>query len=206
MHFPNGTAPAATAGASVTEPFVRRPDPNPKWPLAPTASVGIYSMPRPISAPKSKATPSCNPKRARPNGNPPIQSVTITNGDLDHVVGLLFLRELQKLHVHCATPISQLLRERNDFYWMLQQFPEQTQWAELVPEQAFVLPNIDGSASGLRVHPIALSSTFPRYLPAELTRDWTNRYPKQAVFGLVIQDERTPGQAGLFPGRRRVDG
>jgi pyrroloquinoline quinone biosynthesis protein B len=74
------------------------------------------------------ATPTLWPQAPR---HSPIRSITLTNGDLDHVLGLFSLRESWPL-VLCATPaVRRGLEERNAIFGTLRRFPEQVTWRDL---------------------------------------------------------------------------
>ena len=54
----------------------------------------------------------------RPNGalrNSPIQSVLLTNGDIDHVAGLLTLREKQPFRLFCTAAVLEVLEQNRIF-------------------------------------------------------------------------------------------
>src|ERR1700682_2944385 len=46
----------------------------------------------------------------------PVAGVVLGSSDLDHVVGLLLLRELQRLRVYAAPSILRILREENSMF------------------------------------------------------------------------------------------
>src|SRR6266446_6626163 len=58
-----------------------------------------------------EATPELHPR----NGvrDSPIAGVVLANADLDHVLGLLLLRELQPLRIHSTASVRRILRELN---------------------------------------------------------------------------------------------
>ena len=77
---------AGQAGAAPAHAIVASPS-------APTAGAGCCSTPRPTCA--SRSTPRRSWRRARTAARAlsPIAAVVLTNGDVDHVAGLLSLRE-----------------------------------------------------------------------------------------------------------------
>src|SRR5271165_3549650 len=60
----------------------------------------------------------------------PISGVLLANADLDHVLGLLLLRELQPLRVHATASVRRILREDNSIFKMLQRIPDQLAWTD----------------------------------------------------------------------------
>src|SRR5208283_4590300 len=63
-----------------------------------------------------EATPALHPRARR---HSPIVGVVLGSADLDHVVGLLLLRELQPLRIYAAPSILRILREENSMFGML---------------------------------------------------------------------------------------
>src|SRR5579871_4398590 len=54
----------------------------------------------------------------------PIAGAVLTNADIDHVLGLLLLRELQPLRVHATRSIRRILKEDNSMFGMLERVRE----------------------------------------------------------------------------------
>jgi pyrroloquinoline quinone biosynthesis protein B len=97
----------------------------------------------------------------------PIAGVLLANADLDHVLGLLLLRELQPLRVHATSSVRRILCEDNSMFAMLQRVPEQVVWSEFEPEKEFSLTNTDGEGSGLLCRALSLGAHYPAYVSAE---------------------------------------
>ena len=85
--------------------------------------------------------------------------------DLDHVVGLLLLRELQPLRVYAAPSILRILREENSMFGMLNRVDPQVDWAPMSSGSAFPLLSA-GKDSGLRCEVHYLSGRYPKYVKA----------------------------------------
>jgi pyrroloquinoline quinone biosynthesis protein B len=64
----------------------------------------------------------------------PIAGAVLANADVDHVLGLLLLRELQPLRVHAAHSIHRILSEDNSMFAMLQRVPGQLTWTDFAPD------------------------------------------------------------------------
>ena len=80
----------------------------------------------------------------------PIQGIVLTNGDLDHCLGLLSLRESQPLALYSTERILRGFSEGNVLYRTLQRFDGQARWHTLqldAAEQPLRLLN--GADSGL---------------------------------------------------------
>jgi len=96
----------------------------------------------------------------------PIAGVVLANADLDHVLGLLLLRELQPLRVHATASVRRILREDNSMFGMLQRIPNQTAWTDFEPGKGFSLCNAQGEDSGLLCQAWSLGTHYPAYVTA----------------------------------------
>jgi pyrroloquinoline quinone biosynthesis protein B len=103
----------------------------------------------------------------------PIAGVVLGSSDLDHVVGLLLLRELQPLRVYAAPSILRILREENSMFGMLNRVEPQVVWTPMKSGAPFPLLSADGKDSGLRCEVYYLSGRYPKYVKSEaaLARD-----------------------------------
>jgi pyrroloquinoline quinone biosynthesis protein B len=104
----------------------------------------------------------------------PIAGVVLGSCDLDHVVGLLLLRELQPLRVYAAPSILRILREENSMFGMLNRVEPQVVWTPMHADAPFPLVSADGKDSGLQCEVRYLSGRYPKYVKtavAELGRD-----------------------------------
>jgi len=94
----------------------------------------------------------------------PISGVVLTSADLDHVLGLLLLRELQPFRVFATASVLQILREDNSFFGMLNRVPRQVEWSTVVPGSPFELISADGSRSGTLATAMTLGTRYPAYV------------------------------------------
>jgi len=62
-----------------------------------------------------RATPELQPDRTGGSRNSPIAAIVLTNGDIDHVAGLLSLRERQPFSVYATARVHSVLRENSVF-------------------------------------------------------------------------------------------
>src|SRR5580700_10742190 len=117
-----------------------------------------------------EATPELHP-RAQPRGEvtrqSPIAGTVLANADLDHVLGLLLLRELQPLRIHSTASVRRILREDNSMFGMLHRIPDQARWTDFASGEEFPLCDADGAASALRCRAWSLSNHYPSYVTAE---------------------------------------
>jgi len=97
----------------------------------------------------------------------PIAGVVLASADLDHVVGLLLLRELQPLRVYAAPSILRILREENSMFGMLNRVEPQVVWTPMTSGVPFPLLSADGKDSGLRCEVHYLSGRYPKYVKSK---------------------------------------
>ena len=94
----------------------------------------------------------------------PIAGAVLANADIDHVLGLLLLRELQPLRVYATDSIRRILTEDNSMFAMLQRIPGQVTWTTFAPRTPFPLQNPSGEDSGLRCRALSLGRHYPAYV------------------------------------------
>jgi len=129
-----------------------------------------------------EATPELHPRSGTRQS--PIAGVVLTNADIDHVLGLLLLRELQPFCVYATRSIRRILLEDNSMFAMLNRVPDQVQWADIVPRQPFSLDTVRGNVSGLTCEPVPLSTHYSAYISQERAAQLT---PSEALLGLIIE-------------------
>ena len=95
----------------------------------------------------------------------PIAGIVLTNGDLDHCLGLLSLRESHPLVVYATREVARGFTEGNVLYRTLQRFPEQVTWKalELGGERALEAPGARGAAD-IRMTTFAAPGKRPIHL------------------------------------------
>ena len=135
-----------------------------------------------------EAFPGLWPRQRR---HSPIAGILLTNGDLDHCLGLLSLRESHPLVVYATEAVRTGFTDGNVLYGTLARFPGQVEWRRLDRGREQVLGD---PASGLRVTAIAAPGKLPLHLEASRTPS-----PDDGV-GFVIRDERTGGRLAYFSG------
>ena len=123
----------------------------------------------------------------------PIQGIVLTNGDLDHTLGLLSLRESQPLALYATQRVHRGFSEGNVLYRTLQRFDGQVRLHALelgAPEQPLRLLN--GAPSGLRMRAFAAPGK------AALHLDQSSAEPADNI-GVVIRDERSGKRLAYIP-------
>jgi pyrroloquinoline quinone biosynthesis protein B len=121
----------------------------------------------PDLAAQIESSPQLHPRALRDS---PISGVVLASADLDHVVGLLLLRELQPLRVYAAPSILRILREENSMFGMLNRVEPQVVWTPIPSGSAFPLLSAEGTDTGLRCEVHYLSGHYPRYVKTEAAK------------------------------------
>ena len=135
-----------------------------------------------------EAFPPLRPRRLR---DTPIAAIVLTNGDLDHCLGLLVLREAQRLVVYATAAVRDAFLE-NPFARTLERFPGQVEWR--APSPGVESPLAD---TGLRITAVPAPGKPP------LHREGRAEPVAEDNVGLLIRD---PAGASLayFPGVARL--
>jgi pyrroloquinoline quinone biosynthesis protein B len=102
-------------------------------------------------------TPEIHPDPRHGLRNTPVAGVILTSADLDHVLGLLLMREFTPVGIYATSAVRSIL-QANSFFSMLDRLPGQSRWTEIAPKVGFPL------GVGLICTPIALPNTFPSYV------------------------------------------
>jgi pyrroloquinoline quinone biosynthesis protein B len=112
-----------------------------------------------------EAFPALHPRRLRDS---PIEGILLTNGDLDHTLGLLSLRESQPLVIYATEAVRRGFVEGNVLYRTLQRRPEQVTW-KILPLGGEVELTANGAPSGLAVETFAVPGKLPVHLEGLLS-------------------------------------
>jgi pyrroloquinoline quinone biosynthesis protein B len=91
----------------------------------------------------------------------PLSGVVLTNGDLDHCLGLLSLRESQRLTVYATEQVRSDFVDQNAFSRTLERFEGQITWRRVIPGVAEPLLGPDGAPSGLQLSALSLPGKPP---------------------------------------------
>lgn len=114
----------------------------------------------------------------------PIAGAVFLNADVDHVFGLLLMRELQPLCAYATPSVRRLVSEDNSMFAMMRRVLGQLTWKEFSPGVAFSLAGPAGNDSGLRCRAISLATHFPAYV-SESRR--TSLNSGEASLGVIIE-------------------
>jgi pyrroloquinoline quinone biosynthesis protein B len=137
-----------------------------------------------------RSHPALTPDPGSPR-NSPLAAILLTSADVDHVLGLLSLREGSALHIYTtpaieqATAILGVTTVLQSFCGVVWHHPDDGGFA--------ALRGNDGRESSLSVRVLPLSGRAPRYAGGK---------PQGGVFTIALQflDERTGGRLLVAPG------
>jgi pyrroloquinoline quinone biosynthesis protein B len=114
----------------------------------------------------------------------------LTSVDLDHVIGLLLLREFQPLRIYCTHGVRKAL-VANDVFRVLNRIPEQSRWIEITPGETFNLSS--PTEQDLKCTPVALPGAFPQHVHGR-----ERLSSADAVIGLILESANGV-RVGYFP-------
>jgi pyrroloquinoline quinone biosynthesis protein B len=94
----------------------------------------------------------------------PIAGILLTNGDLDHTLGLFSLRESHPLVVYATETVHRGLTQGNVLYRTLERVPDQVTWRTLKLGREEELVVTGGRPSGLAVEAVPVPGKPPVHL------------------------------------------
>ena len=122
----------------------------------------------------------------------PIDAIVLTNGDLDHTLGLLSLRESHPLVVYATERVCLGFTEGNVLYRTLERFAGQVTWRLLKIGREEELARADGSGSGLFIEAVAVPGKPPIHL------EGSNPPGLEDNIGLRIREAATGRRLAYF--------
>ena len=139
-----------------------------------------------------RATPALQPARQRRDSG--IAAVMLMDAQIDHVTGLLMLREGKTLPLYCTAPVWRELNHALPLVPVLSHYCG-VRWHELTVDGSLQVPGMDG----VRFTPLALSSKAPPY------SDHRAHPQTGDNIGLLIEDVATGASVFYAPGLGAVD-
>jgi pyrroloquinoline quinone biosynthesis protein B len=139
-----------------------------------------------------QAFPALHPRGSR---HTPIAAIALTNGDLDHVTGLLSLRESQPLTILATERVRAGLVERNAMLRTLARTPDQVTWRTLELGREVLLPDVGVGVTAvpapgkLPVHLVGLAEPSPEDNVALRLRDLTTGRTAAVATSVGLLDE-----------------
>jgi pyrroloquinoline quinone biosynthesis protein B len=123
----------------------------------------------------------------------PVSAIALTNGDLDHTLGLLSLRESYPLAVYATESVRRGFIEGNRLYRTLERFPGQITWRGLKIGRETELAGPDGRPTGLLIEPVPAPGKLPIHLEG-----LSSPHPEDNV-GLRIRATSSGRRLAYFP-------
>jgi pyrroloquinoline quinone biosynthesis protein B len=123
----------------------------------------------------------------------PAAAIIVTNGDLDHTLGLLSLRESHPIVVYATEGVRSGFTAGNVLYRTLERFPTQVTWRPLKLGREDDLAGLDGHPSGLAIEAIPVPGKQPIHLEGLGAPD-----PEDNI-GLRIREISTGRRLAYFP-------
>jgi len=148
-----------------------------------------------------EAFPALHPSAER---HTPIGAIVLTNGDLDHVLGLLSLREGQRLAVYATEAVRRGFLDGNSLARTLDRFPGQVSWRAIDEAGEIALADPDGAPLGLTLRAAPAPGRPPPHLKGHVADD-----PLESI-GIALTDTRgqrlayVPGTAAITPALRAL--
>jgi pyrroloquinoline quinone biosynthesis protein B len=131
----------------------------------------------------------------------PISGAVFLNADVDHVLGLLLMRELQPLNAYASLSVRRVLTEDNSMFVMLQRVPDQVKWNEIELDEPFPLLTPTGENSGMRCRALSLGRHYPAYVSRRRQTELTRR---EASLGLIV-DSPSGKRLAYMPAVPQID-
>jgi len=130
----------------------------------------------------------------------PIAGVLLTNADVDHIAGLLCLRESQAFSLYATPRVHEVLTQNSIFQVLNPKFVERRQFQL---NQSIELQKADGTASGIEVEPFPVPGKVALYLEDE-TAGANFGTQGEDTIGLRISSKSTGKYFFYIPGCARL--
>lgn len=128
----------------------------------------------------------------------PISAILLTNAEIDHVAGLLSLRESQPLSLYASHQVQGWLLETNAMFRTVCA-PPRCRWHSLEYGTAHDLIGVEGKPSGLSYEAFVVSGRAPAYLLGRVS-DWS-----EASVGYKIIDRHSGRSLVYVPGIKALN-
>lgn len=147
-------------------------------------------------------TPELQPAPDAALRSTPIRAVVLTNGDVDHIAGLLSLRERQPFAIYASAQVMEVLRA-NSIFNVLD--PAIVPRRILPPEGELEVCDADGRRTGVVIEGFAVSGKVPLYLENPSLPDADFSSDRGDTIAIRIASGNGSGSAFYIPGCARID-
>lgn len=129
----------------------------------------------------------------------PIQAILLTNGEIDHIAGLLSVRESQPLCLYSTLQVQQWVLETNAVFRGLFRAPTQSLWKIVSTTEPQEIIGIDGKPSGLWYEAFSVPGKPPAYLTGLVSES------NEATIGYKIIDAASKRSLIYLPAIKHID-
>ena len=143
------------------------------------------------------ASPCLAPRR-EPRDTP-IQAILLTNGEIDHIAGLLSIRESQPLCLYSTAQVQQWVLETNAVFRGLFRTPTQSLWKIVSVTESQEILGIDEQSSGLLYEAFTVPGKPPAYLTGLVSES------NEATIGYKIIDVASKRSLVYLPAIKHID-
>ncbi|MEI8702308.1 pyrroloquinoline quinone biosynthesis protein PqqB [Mesorhizobium sp. ISC15] len=147
-------------------------------------------------------TPELQPAHDAPLRSTPIRAVVLTNADVDHVAGLLSLRERQPFAIYATTQVLATL-EANSIFNVLD--PALVPRRSLPPAKELAICDADGHDTGVAVESFPVPGKIALYLEERSQPDANFSSDAGDTIGVRIAGAGRRGSVFYVPGCARID-
>jgi pyrroloquinoline quinone biosynthesis protein B len=141
-----------------------------------------------------EATPALHPRRGKRDS--PIASVVLTNGDVDHIAGLLTLRENHPLAVYATARVLAILSE-NSIFSVLD--PACVDRRRIAPGETFEAADREGRGTGVRIEAFPVPGKVARHREDPSAGPDFGTAPEDTI-GLSISSRNSDAACFYIPG------
>jgi pyrroloquinoline quinone biosynthesis protein B len=147
-------------------------------------------------------TPELQPRADAPLRSSPIRAVVLTNADVDHVAGLLSLRERQPFAIYATAEVLAVL-DANSIFNVLDRaiVPRR----ELPAGREFEICDADDRGTGVRIESFAVSGKVALYMEDSSRPDADFSSDSGDTIGVRIAGRKGRGEVFYIPGCARID-
>ncbi|MBI3797888.1 MAG: pyrroloquinoline quinone biosynthesis protein PqqB [Deltaproteobacteria bacterium] len=135
--------------------------------------------------------------RAMPR-HTPIQAILLTNAELDHIAGLLSLRESQPLCFYSTGQVRDWVLETNVVFRVVCSSAQRT-WKVVSTSGQHELIGVDGQDSGLRYQAFAVPTKPPAYL-MDVVSQWS-----EGTIGYKLTDVQSGRSLAYVPAIKEIN-
>ncbi|BCH15426.1 MULTISPECIES: pyrroloquinoline quinone biosynthesis protein PqqB [unclassified Mesorhizobium] len=147
-------------------------------------------------------TPELQPAQDAPLRSTPIRAVVLTNADVDHVAGLLSLRERQPFAIYATTQVLATL-EANSIFNVLD--PALVPRRILPPAEELAICDADGHDTGVTVESFPVPGKIALYLEERSRPEANFSSDAGDTIGVRITGAGSRGSVFYIPGCARID-